>query len=205
MSDLEVRLPSTDDQVKIVKFLDAVGLTPPDPTKPIATPALDLTTGTKDLIAWGGAGGAGASVVGLLVTAYTEGSTDLKIAFIAAVTVILAAAALALAKVLDGDVRGRSAAAVAQYEARRDLLRAMMTPLPATAKPATDAPTPGKPTSGDLLSALATYKTVNVRTAGGTSDVVAQRWTNTRDGLQLQLTDGDWIELDRVEAFTAHN
>lgn len=206
MSDLEVRLPSADDQTKIVQFLNTVGLKPVDPTQPIATPALDLTKTTKKLISWGGAGGAGASIVGFAVTEFRGGSTSIKVAFIVALALILGAAALALARVLDGDVRGRSAVAVAQYEARRQIIAAMLTS-GAPAKPTTAGGQPAADvkhvTVPDILAALAAFPKLSVKTAAGEAEVVGQRWTNAQDGLQLKLDDGDWVGIDRIETYTA--
>lgn len=107
----------------------------------ITSNTLEITTQVKKLITWGGAGGAGASVVAAVVGGFNNWPESVRVTLLAGAALILASAVYGLARVMDGDVRGRAAVTVAQLEARTQVTDSLLTSF-STAKTAQRADEP---------------------------------------------------------------
>jgi hypothetical protein len=187
----------------------------PQSLQVITAGVLSATKLTGGLTAAGGLGGA----VTAFVASFSAQDVALKIALIAAGAVILAAAAIAVARIVSSDVDGRASASVAQYEARASIVESLYQLLAATSPPAAALATPGEQTAANvatrvvpaapapgmdlgraLLSAVSAYPTA-VRLQGDCSFVETNGLRYGLEGLQVRLLDGDWVGLDRVDQF----
>jgi hypothetical protein len=168
----------------------------------VSAHTFEITKQVKTLITWGGAGGAGASIIGAVVAGFKHADVALQIALVASAAIVLAAAILGLARVMDGDVRGRAAATVAQLEARRTVATALLTDF-STKHESTTASTPTAttgPTELQLALALAAPGNLKVTTDQSTAKVTAVRYSAS-EGLEVQLAGGDFVKASRVKSF----
>lgn len=170
----------------------------------IESTTLEITTQVQNLIkALGGA----AVVAGGATSAWAalEDNAPLAIAIVAGVAVLLAALVLGLARVVDGDVRGRSAATTQQIQSRADLasqyLKLAFKQSSSAADDDGDAPVKPK-LDDELRIALAGYgNAVQVTTERGDANVTGLEWSDTK-GLQIRLDDGQVVDLADVKSFT---
>lgn len=178
----------------------------------IAANELAITKRVSGLIKWGTGVGVAAPLGGLGVGAWKDWGDPVKAALLLAAAIVLAAGLLGLARVMDGDVRGRAAGTVAQLEARARVGEALIShtsrePNVATndAAEATGMPDTGsQPTEEQVLAALGAYQDVDVTTDEGTHRVIGTRWGKSQ-GMELLLSQGDYVKVDRVTSFTAAN
>lgn len=209
--------PSAINDAELVELLKKLSLLPKEAepqeagsSAVIENYELEITKITRRLITWGSAGGAGAGVIGAVLAAINKSDSTLAVT-IAATAVVIASGLLALARVMDGDVRGRASAGTAAVEARGVVVRAWVETHKAVddgkASPAASqlSDRASKPTESQLLLTLAQYgNQLNVTTDQGVSPVTGVRWT-VGQGLEVKLTYGetDWVKGSEVTAFTA--
>lgn len=181
----------------------------------IAANELAITKRVGDLIKGGTAAGLVASLGGLGVGAWKDWGDPVKAALLLAGALVLAAGLLGLARVMDGDVRGRAAATVAQLEARSRVGEALVIhasssepKVPGGSEESTTVTETrskaSQPTEQQVLAALAAYRDVNVTSGNKTLRVIGAEW-NASEGMEVKLANGDNIQLDRVTAFSASN
>ncbi|MEI8411932.1 MULTISPECIES: hypothetical protein [unclassified Kribbella] len=167
--------------------------------------SLQVTKTTQKLIGWGTGAGAGAGLVTSFLT-FTQDQGQVVIAAVVFSTaVVIAAGVTALAKVMDGDVRGRSAVATASVNARGDVTEKLLETLRSQGATA-DSPTPKRaknPTEQQLVYGLAFGSNFKASTDGGEFTVTGVRWTQS-DELELRLHNSsgeDWVTADKVTGF----
>lgn len=217
-SDQPLLLPPEPTVDSVAKTLLAIGVLPADvsgvpqelATKALGDLSLEITKKTKNLITWGSAGGGGAGIVGTIV-AGTQGANDsVLVALAFSTAIVLAAGAYGLARVLDGDIRGRSSTSTAAVQARGLITKSLIDAYgveTSRAKAATtevsDSVEERRPSEAVLLSALAAFKSrLTVTTLDEQSIVNGIRWGDSKR-LQVQLANDRWVDVDKVVALSA--
>ena len=160
--DSESYLSSITAVLKALSLLPSEGQSQEQASKSVIEATLVITSKTQTFIKWASAGGAGAGIVGS-VLAYLNGRSDVVVAVaIASTALVIAAGLMALARVMDGDVRGRASTATASVEARgavsEALIRALVgsdaahgaAPQPEGAAQKIDQPAPSRPPTACL-------------------------------------------------------
>lgn len=197
--DLETALP------EVQKVLRGLALLPESSDKAGAASqaaiddfSLAITAKTQTLIKWGTGAGAGAGLISSLV-AWAEDASDVVLASVILATALVIAAGLtALARVMDGDVRGRASAGTAAVEARGQVAQTLLTVLTGGEAQAENAGSTLR--DEHLLIGLALGKPT-VRTGHGEAGLVGAKWQDGK--LHLNLDNGDWLTADEVLSFTA--
>ena len=157
---------------------------------------LNITTTTQNLIKVITGTGAFAGLAAS-ITAWAKDQGDVVLATcIASTALVLAVGLYALAKVMDGDVRGRASAGTAAVEARGLVARSL---IDLYGNPGTDQATSGqaasRPSDVQMLLALSAFKRrLKVSTKQGESTVEGARWSPD-EKLEIKLTSGDWVEV----------
>lgn len=169
----------------------------------IESATLEITTQVKKLIS---AVGGIAVIAGAVTSAWAalEDNAPLAVAIVAGVSVLLAALVLGLAKVVDGDVRGRASATTQQIQSRADVAIKVLElagRMPTGESPAANAA--DKPTIEDELRvALSGYgNSLKVTTEDGSGEVTGLQWSDEK-GLRVRLDTGDIVDLSEVKSFT---
>jgi hypothetical protein len=179
----------------------------------IESTTLQLTSEVKKLITY--AGGA-AAVVGAASSGWAalKDNNTLAVTLAGGVAVVLAACALALAQVMNGDVRGRAAVTTEQLRSRAsvatayiggsadELARAKATSSAASASKGTASDAKDSGLAADLRTALALGKQVKITTVHKTAGALVNAHWSESSGLRLTLDSGDNISLSEIETFT---
>ena len=169
--------------------------------------ALEVTKKTKNLITWGSAGGAGAGIVASFFAWSAEAGDSVIIALVIGTAIVIAAGTHGLARVMDGDVRGRSSVSTATVEARGLIAKSLIEAYATEAKGkgvgsvqtplGADQPLKVLP-EATILSLLAAFNSgVEVRTGDDEYRVKGARWGDAKK-LQLRTTTDEWIDADKV-------
>ena len=196
-------LPQVTDVLKALSLLPKEDVQQAEgTTAAIEDFTLEITKKTQALIKWGAAGGAGAGIVSGIVSAVKSQSDSLLAAIIGSTAIVLAAGLLALARVMDGDVRTRGSAGTASIEARGAVAQTMLTQLMRTApgSATTDQPAPSEQ---QLLLAIPRFRHLKVTVPDGEFEVVGARWRPTDGKVQLKLSNGDWELTEKITGFAA--
>jgi hypothetical protein len=215
-----VLLPAQPTVDSLAKTLLALGVLPSDvsgvpqelATKALGDLSLEITKKTKALITWGSAGGGGAGIVGTIVAGAQGANDSVLVALAFSTAIVLAAGVYGLARVLDGDVRGRSSTSTAAVEARglitKSLIEAYVAGGPAKLEAAkttkgSDAEEGHRPSEAMLLSTLAAFDShVTVTTLDDRSVVHGVRWGDTKR-LEVLLANDKWVDADKIVALSA--
>jgi hypothetical protein len=166
--------------------------------------SLDITKQTNSLIKWATGAGAGVPIVAA-VWGYLQNQGPIVLsALLVAAAVVIAAGAYALARVADGDIRGRSAAATAAIEARGAVARTLIEVYGKSGEGSSadrgDADTKSQtgPTESQLLQILAAFDSAKVVTDAGEFSVSDARWLSKDRQVELRLAGGDWVTLSEI-------
>lgn len=190
LSDLNLLEPSTQPT-------DGVGVTgTPYSLQVIRAGALALNKAWATIAGLAGVSGLITAIGG----AWQADHAGSRVALIAGGSFITAAAFVAVALIVRGDVGARAATTVAQYHARAAVAISFL----AAAKGAGEAATPGA-TGGsaaeDLLAALALHPSSVEAQAGGQFFGVRGIRRLAGKERQVKNPDGDWIGFSEIEGF----
>lgn len=176
----------------------------------IDSTTLELTKQIKKLVTLVGGG---AAVLGGASTVWAGVKDKPTLAAVAAagVAVVLASSFLALAMVMNGDVRGRAAVTAQHIEARGYVASAFLETLCCcdkhTKASVAEQPKASTPASRaietELRTALATFGTkLTVEPDSGASGTVTGCLWDDKHGLRLRLSTGDLVDLAEVTGFS---
>jgi hypothetical protein len=170
------------------------------PAGVIESTALEITKQAEKLIKL--AAGAGVTVAGVtsLWAALSE-NTPLAIALVAGAAVVAAASMIGLARIIDGDVRGRAAVTTEQVRARASVANLFIEQARLSNSSASEkGELPNSSLASDFVTALMAFPgQVEAKTEQGWSNVVGVE-SGSR-GLRFKLASGDIISTDEVVAF----
>lgn len=163
----------------------------------------ELKEGALGVSKWLGAFAGGAGILGVgtaIVSAFTAAQEPTRVALIVGGSLIGAAAAIALALVVQGDVRARAASAVAQYEARSTTSAAFLSLSSSVLRVPAEQAANG---SSSLLYAFARPpRKLRVKAKDHANGMRVTGVRRTPGGeLQVRLEDGDWVPESDVETF----
>ncbi|HEV2069436.1 MAG TPA: hypothetical protein VGR26_06550 [Acidimicrobiales bacterium] len=190
----------------LLKKLDLIGLPEADAQAAgapgvIQSTSLEITQQAKKLIT--GLGGT-TVIIGAATSAWAalEDNVPLAIAVAAGIAVVLSALVLGLAKIVDGDVRGRAAVTADQISTRgavaNKLLELTLT------EPKSEPTTPGstRPAKDQLWAALsASSGGLEVSTEGGLSEANGLQWSE-KNGLRIKLENGNLVSPSEVTSLS---
>ncbi len=158
-----------------------------------------ITAGATSGAKVAGVAASSASFTGALASAWAaarQSQLPLQIALVAAGGLILAAGVIAVAIIVQSDVRARGSATDAVYRARAAVTTEFLRQAATKATPQA-VPSPALA----LLNALSAFPgKVKVKSADGGEQRVTGI-ANRNEGLQIRLADGDWIRIADVTSF----
>lgn len=201
-----------------VEFLRSVELLPKEASAESGASSADvirantlaITEKTQKSIKWGSVGGAGAGTVAA-VGSFISNASDLVTATIfLGVAIVIASGLLGLARVMDGDVRGRSASVVAVVERRAETIEALLQSFDLERSATSQSPTAvvetapsTSPTDNELLLCLSAFpNSMTATTQDGSAKITGIKWS-AGEGLEVKLENGDLVRPSRISGFRA--
>jgi hypothetical protein len=166
----------------------------------------ELKEGALGVSKWLGGLAGGGGIAGLataIASAFTGAQEPTRVALVAGGSLIAAAAAIAVALVVQGDARARAASTVAQYEARSATSSAFLALARSVSNP---SPVGAENGPLSLLYAFARpQKRLRVKAKNHAEEMRVTGIRRMPGGeLQVRLEDGDWIPEREVETFEVH-
>lgn len=160
-----------------------------------------IEAGATALGKWWSVALAGSAVVTGALAAWKgiwSGEHDVvRLGIVVAAALILSAIALALGAIVSSDVRGRAVGAAALFQARAGIATDFLTLSKSTSTQTSD------PLTTTLLAAAAVGAGILARIKGQAAyKTVSGVRFDPDEGLQIYL-DGDWLPVNRIDAFTS--
>jgi hypothetical protein len=158
---------------------------------------------TRTCAAASGMTGLLAIAAGLVTSIQRALTIPVTVALIGGGSLVLCATAIAIALYAHGNLEARGRATAARYTASAELAGTFLQMTAAASQPGSGAPHPGIPP--EILFALAeSPETVAVATKGHPQPRTVAGLRHDRDeGVQVQLSDNDWIPVSQVDHWSS--